>query len=267
MGRRRLATGQALSSTGPLSTSRSASARGRATSAESVAGVTSEWGAEIVEELKSVDAVVPARRIQELALALKNTFEPVVLTHLYPRSEINIYVQVLSMDGGESLLCGTDGEEEETTSLTDLNDDASRPPCLVALLQTAINATTLALLTSGISLLDSLISLTVGTHLETPILDLTAAEESDVPHVVLAFLPRTGRVATAELGGRMSVETFGECLRIGGEGALVLKKEMDCALRKWGGKVASGADGLATGAVPTKAEGRLLDDDEDDMDL
>jgi exosome complex component RRP41 len=36
----------------------------------------------------------------ELAAAIKNTFDPVIQKHLYPRSELDIYVQVLQQDGG-----------------------------------------------------------------------------------------------------------------------------------------------------------------------
>lgn len=36
-----------------------------------------------------------------MASAITNTFEPVIMTHLYPRSVIDIYVTVLSQDGGE----------------------------------------------------------------------------------------------------------------------------------------------------------------------
>lgn len=54
------------------------------------------------------------RRTIELAAAVKNTFEPVLLLHLYPRSSIDIYLQILENDGCESLIhclpymtCGT----------------------------------------------------------------------------------------------------------------------------------------------------------------
>ena len=40
------------------------------------------------------------RRIQEINLALKQTFEEAVQTHLYPRSQINISVLVMEQDGG-----------------------------------------------------------------------------------------------------------------------------------------------------------------------
>lgn len=41
------------------------------------------------------------RRTAELASAIKSTFEPVIHTHLFPRSQISIYVTVEHQDGGE----------------------------------------------------------------------------------------------------------------------------------------------------------------------
>ncbi|TFY81403.1 hypothetical protein EWM64_g2610 [Hericium alpestre] len=40
------------------------------------------------------------KRILELAATIKSTFEPVVQTTLYPRSQIDIFVHVLQQDGG-----------------------------------------------------------------------------------------------------------------------------------------------------------------------
>lgn len=39
------------------------------------------------------------RKIVELASAIKATFEPVLLLHLYPRSSIDVYIQILEVDG------------------------------------------------------------------------------------------------------------------------------------------------------------------------
>ena len=39
------------------------------------------------------------RRLVELSSAIRSTFEPVVQTHVFPRSEINIVVHVLHQDG------------------------------------------------------------------------------------------------------------------------------------------------------------------------
>ena len=42
------------------------------------------------------------RRSVEISLALKQTFEATIQRELYPQSKIDIYVQVLQSDGGES---------------------------------------------------------------------------------------------------------------------------------------------------------------------
>lgn len=44
------------------------------------------------------------RRIQEINLALKQTFEEAVQTQLYPRSQIDISVLVMEQDGGRNIL-------------------------------------------------------------------------------------------------------------------------------------------------------------------
>ena len=41
------------------------------------------------------------RRSTELGLRIAKTLEAAVLSHLYPRSRIDIFVQVLQSDGGE----------------------------------------------------------------------------------------------------------------------------------------------------------------------
>ena len=42
----------------------------------------------------------------EIGLAIKQTFEAAILSHLYPRTQIDIFVQVLQADGGEfSMVC------------------------------------------------------------------------------------------------------------------------------------------------------------------
>ena len=42
-----------------------------------------------------------SRRSIEMSLALKQTFESVIMTELYPQSKIDITVQVLQSDGGK----------------------------------------------------------------------------------------------------------------------------------------------------------------------
>lgn len=45
-------------------------------------------------------SLVDDRRIQEINLALRQTFEEAVQTQLFPRSQIDISVLVLEQDGG-----------------------------------------------------------------------------------------------------------------------------------------------------------------------
>src|SRR5258708_34144837 len=102
------------------------------------------------------------RLVLDRAGTVKASFEPVVQTSLYPRSQIDIFVHVLQQDGG--------------------------------ILQASINATTVALINAGVPLADYVCAVTGGVHAAAPMLDLTALEESDLPHVTEAIMPRSGRL-------------------------------------------------------------------------
>jgi exosome complex component RRP41 len=145
------------------------------------------------------------RPVLELAATIKSTFEPVVQTHLYPRSQIDIFVQVLQQDGG--------------------------------LLQACINGATLALANAGIPLLDFVCAITGGVHATAPMLDLTALEESDVPSMTVAVMPRSGRVTLVALESRLHVERFEEVFRLACEAGKVLHKEMRGAVRARAGSL------------------------------
>lgn len=138
------------------------------------------------------------KRVLELAATIKSTFEPVVQTNLYPRSEIDIFVQVLQQDGG--------------------------------LLQACINATTLALMNAGIPMLDFVCAVTGGVHSTSPMLDLTLLEENDVPNVTVAIMPRTQKVTLVTMETRLHVERFGEIFRLAKEAGTIIHKEMQAAI-------------------------------------
>ncbi|POW14014.1 hypothetical protein PSTT_03301, partial [Puccinia striiformis] len=143
------------------------------------------------------------KKFADLAQAIQNTFEPVVMLHLYPRSTIDIYVQVLQQDG--------------------------------ALLQAAINVTTLALIGAGVSISDYVLSISVGA-LSTPscpLLDLTNSEQTDLPNLTIAVLPRTQKLTLLQLDTRINILTFESLLGIGLEACLVLQLEMDREVRRW----------------------------------
>jgi exosome complex component RRP41 len=152
----------------------------------------------------------------EIGAAIRQTFEPVIMTHLYPRSEIAIHLQVLSADGGE-IWC----QYYYRSAIRADN------VCLLGILSTAINATTLALIDAGISLLDYVTSLSLGLHLTQPLLDLSAPEEADLPTLVVASLPSSGKITLAQMETRLHVDRFEDMLVLGVEGCAVIKTEME----------------------------------------
>lgn len=139
------------------------------------------------------------RRILEISQTLKSTFDPVIQSSLYPRSQIDIYVQVLQQDGG--------------------------------LLQACINATTLALANAGIPLIDFVCAVTSGVHSTSPLLDLTLLEENDLPNVTVAVMPRSGKVSLVTMETRLHVDRFEEIFRLAGEAGKIIHIEMKKAVK------------------------------------
>ena len=167
---------------------------------ESVRGVTSTV---CIPLLTSRTKRVPhllswSRRILEFAATIKSTFEPVVQANLYPRSQIDIFIQVLQQDGG--------------------------------LLQACINGTTLALINAGIPMNDFICAVTGGVHSTFPILDLTLLEESDVPNVTVAVMPKTQKVSMVTMETRLHVDRFDEIFKLVTDAGLVVHEEMKRAI-------------------------------------
>jgi exosome complex component RRP41 len=74
----------------------------------------------------------------EIQLQIRDTFESVILTEMYPRSQIDIYLQLMQSDGGQVQAC--------------------------------INAATLALINAGIAMRDYVVACSVGNVNGSPIL-------------------------------------------------------------------------------------------------
>ncbi|KAF9234604.1 exoribonuclease, exosome component 4 [Melanogaster broomeanus] len=140
------------------------------------------------------------KRLLELASTIKSTFEPVVQTHLYPRSQIDIFIQVIQQDGG--------------------------------LLAACLNGTTLALAAAGIALFDFVCALTGGVHSTSALLDLNTLEENDVPHITVAVMPRMGRVTLLTMETRLHVDRFEEIFRLEVDAGKILHREMKAALQR-----------------------------------
>jgi exosome complex component RRP41 len=134
----------------------------------------------------------------ELASTIKSTFEPVIQTHLYPRSQIDIFVQIIQQDGG--------------------------------LLQASINGTSLALMNAGIPMLDFVCAVTGGVHSTFPLLDLTMLEENDLPNVTIAVMPKSRKISLVTMETRLHVDRFEELFRLAVEAGAAIQEEMKTAI-------------------------------------
>jgi exosome complex component RRP41 len=93
------------------------------------------------------------------------------------------------------------------------------------------------LIDAGISLLDYVTSVSIGLHLTQPLLDLSAPEENDLPTLVVASLPGSGKITLAQMETRLHVDRFEEMLLLGVEACGVLKTEMDGVVKDRTGSV------------------------------
>lgn len=145
------------------------------------------------------------RRMLELASTIKSTFEPVIQTNLYPRSQIDIFVQITQQDGG--------------------------------LLQASINGTTLALMNAGIPMLDFVCAVTGGVHSTFPLLDLTLLEENDLPNATIAVMPKSRKVSLVTMETRLHVDRFEELFRLAIEAGATIHDEMQAAILEQSSKL------------------------------
>jgi len=90
---------------------------------------------------------------------------------------------------------------------------------------------TLALIDAGVAMLDYVTSVSVGLHLKQALLDLSAPEETDLPTLVVASLPASGKVTLAQMETRLHVDRFEEMLRLGVEACAALKVEMEATVK------------------------------------
>ncbi|KAK3844807.1 MAG: ribosomal protein S5 domain 2-type protein [Linnemannia gamsii] len=140
------------------------------------------------------------KRLLEMASFVKQTFEPVVIATLYPRSQIDIYLQVIQHDGGT--------------------------------LQACINATTMALIDAGIAMTDYVCACTAGWVEREAAIDLNYMEESsDTSEVTIAMLPKSGKITLTQMESRLHVDKLEEVFRLAGEGCKQMYEVMDKTIR------------------------------------
>ncbi|PRQ24367.1 putative exosome complex component Rrp42, archaea, PNPase/RNase PH domain-containing protein [Rosa chinensis] len=127
------------------------------------------------------------RRSTEISLVIRQTMEECILTNLMPRSQIDIFVQVVQADGGTLSAC--------------------------------INAATLALANAGIPMRDIVTSCSAGYLNSTPLLDLNYIEDSaGGADVTLGIMPKLDKVTLLQMDAKLSLDTFENVMQLAIEG-------------------------------------------------
>ncbi|GIY35772.1 exosome complex component RRP41 [Caerostris darwini] len=148
------------------------------------------------------------RRAQEMSNILQASFETVILTNLYPGSQIDMFFTVLHADGGNCSAC--------------------------------INAGTLALINAGIPIKDFLCACSAGFVKETPIMDINHYESFlGGTELNLAILKKSELIACDEMTERIHIDHIGKIRKIAIQGCKDIYAIMDAAVRKHSVEIAS----------------------------
>ncbi|OIO21629.1 exosome complex exonuclease Rrp41 [Candidatus Micrarchaeota archaeon CG11_big_fil_rev_8_21_14_0_20_47_5] len=125
----------------------------------------------------------PSRRSVELSKVIRETFENVIIAGAYPKTQIDIYIEILQSDGGTR--CA------------------------------AITAAAVALADAGIPLKDMVSAVAVGKVEGKISLDLSKEEDnfgqSDMP---IAFASRNGDVLLLQMDGQLTKEEIAQGLQM-----------------------------------------------------
>ena len=143
----------------------------------------------------------PSRREIELSKVIRESIEPVVFTELYPRTSIDVFIEVLQSEGGTR--CAS------------------------------ITAASLALADAGIPIRDLVVACASGKAGGQVVLDLSDIEdqkgEADLP---VAIIPRTGQVTLLQMDGHLTREEFDKALNLSIEGCKKIYAMQKEALKK-----------------------------------
>jgi exosome complex component RRP41 len=137
-----------------------------------------------VQERKSP---APSRREIELSKVIRESLEPSVFLEYYPRTGVDVFVEVLQADGGTR--CAS------------------------------ITAASLALADAGIPMRDLVVACAAGKVEDTVVLDLMDTEDkvgsADVP---LALMPNLNAVTLLQMDGILTPEEFEKAVNLAMEG-------------------------------------------------
>jgi len=143
----------------------------------------------------------PSRREVELSKVIRMALEPAILTDLFPRTGIDIFIEVLQSDGGTR--CAS------------------------------ITAAAVALADAGIPLRDLVVACAAGKIEDQIVLDLNDIEDqkgdADVP---VAIMPRTGAITLLQMDGLLTQDEFRQALDLAIQGCQTVYDLQKAALTK-----------------------------------
>jgi len=143
----------------------------------------------------------PSRREHELSKVIRESLEPVVLTDLYPRTVIDLFVEILQSDGGSR--CA------------------------------GITGASLALADAGIPMRELVAACAIGKIEGKLALDLSDSEdkygEADLP---VAYVPNANLVTLLQMDGELTTEEFNKGLEMAVEACKTIHSMQREALKK-----------------------------------
>ena len=129
----------------------------------------------------------PSRREVELSKVIKESLEPALFLELYPRTGVDVFVEVLQADGGTR--CA------------------------------AITAAALAIADSGVPMSDLVVACAAGKIDDTVVVDLFDAEDklgaADVP---VAYMPNLNAVTLLQMDGILAPDEFEKAVNMAMDG-------------------------------------------------
>ncbi len=143
----------------------------------------------------------PSRREIELSKVIREALEAAVFTEYYPRTTIDVFIEVLQADGGT-----------RTTGIT---------------------AASLALADAGIPMRDLVAGVAVGKVDGTLVLDINEIEdgsgEADMP---VAMMPSLKKIVLLQLNGSLTREEFPKALELAKKGIYEIYEHQKRALKE-----------------------------------
>ena len=129
----------------------------------------------------------PSRREIEISKVIKEALEPAVMLEQFPRTAVDVFLEVLQADGGTR--CA------------------------------ALDAASVALADAGIPMRDLVCACASGKAADTLILDVNNEEDqagqADMP---IGYMPNLGQITLLQLDGVLTPDEFKKCVEIGIDG-------------------------------------------------